>query len=298
MATVLLSGGDMKPVFESTVHDILNEKLLALEEHFEADVIFYYGAIFAGLENNFKELVEELKEDKVKRDRLCIVLNTSGGSVETVELLVRVIRFHYEEVYFIIPSAAYSAGTIFCMSGDKIFMDYSSSLGPIDPQVINDKGIWVPALGYLDKVDELIEKSNKGELSPAEMILLRDQDLAMLRRYEQARDLSVDLLKTFLINYKFKDWRVHSSSGAAVSEAEKKKRANEIAKQLGNNKIWHAHSRPIGIGCLADVLKLKIDDYSNNEVRRLLIRSYHDLLCQYIVSTKNGLNFVHTRKYI
>ena len=26
-----------------------------------------------------------------------------------------------------------SAGTIWCMSADKIFMDYSSSLGPIDP---------------------------------------------------------------------------------------------------------------------------------------------------------------------
>jgi hypothetical protein len=26
-------------------------------------------------------------------------------------------------------------------------MDYYSRLGPIDPQVLNDKGEWVPALG-------------------------------------------------------------------------------------------------------------------------------------------------------
>ena len=288
----------MKPVFDSTIHDILNEKLKDIEKHFDADALFYYGAIFNGLENHFKELIEELREDTTKKDRLCIILNTSGGSVETVELLVRIIRFHYKEVFFIIPSAAYSAGTIFCMSGDKIFMDYSSSLGPIDPQVCNDKGVWVPALGYLDKVTELIEKSKNSTLSPAEMLLLRDQDLAMLRRYEQARDLSVDLLKSFLVDYKFKSWESHCSSGNKVTEKEKQDRAVEIAKQLGDNKIWHAHSRPIGIKCLVNTLRLKIDDYSNEDALRLLIRGYHDLICQYIVRNRQGQNFIHTRKFI
>lgn len=43
-------------------------------------------------------------------------------------------------------------------SGDKICMDYSSALGPIDPQVFNGE-LWVPALGYLEKVEELVAKS-------------------------------------------------------------------------------------------------------------------------------------------
>lgn len=51
-----------------------------------------------------------------------------------------------------VPDCAMSAGTIFCMAGDKIWMGYYSSLGPIDPQVFNGKN-WVPALGYLDKVE-------------------------------------------------------------------------------------------------------------------------------------------------
>ena len=37
-------------------------------------------------------------------------------------------------------------------------MDYYSVLGPIDPQVNRGEGL-VPALGYLKKYDELIEKS-------------------------------------------------------------------------------------------------------------------------------------------
>jgi len=57
-----------------------------------------------------------------------------------------------------------SAGTIFCMAADRIYMDYSSALGPIDPQVPDrENRVLVPALGYLDKVEELIKKSIDNE---------------------------------------------------------------------------------------------------------------------------------------
>lgn len=45
------------------------------------------------------------------------------------------------------PNFAYSAGTIFCMSGDNIYMNYYSALGPVDPQVQNRDGKLVAALG-------------------------------------------------------------------------------------------------------------------------------------------------------
>ncbi len=74
-------------------------------------------------------------------------------------------------------------------------MDYTSSLGPIDPQVYNGKE-WVPALGYLEQVKRLIEKATKGTLTDAELIILQNQDLATLERYEQAKNLTITLLKT------------------------------------------------------------------------------------------------------
>jgi Serine dehydrogenase proteinase len=290
----------MKPIFDSTLHDILNERLEKLESHFKADVIFYYGPIADSLEKPFRDFIEDLKADEKKNNVLCIILNTPGGSAETVEKLVKITRHHYKEVYFIIPDAAYSAGTIFCMSGDKIFMDYSSSLGPIDPQVYNGKN-WVPALGYLDKVEELIDKSAKGTLTQAELLMLREQDLAMLRRHEQARDLTIALLKEWLVKYKFKNWNKHETSkekkGEAVTKAEKDARAEEIAKILGDNKLWHSHGRSIGIDSLTKILKLKIEDYSNNESLTTLIRGYNDLICQYII--RNDINvFLHSRKFI
>ena len=42
---------------------------------------------------------------------------------------------------------------------DNIYMNYYSTLGPIDPQVPNKEGHLVAALGYLDKINELLEKA-------------------------------------------------------------------------------------------------------------------------------------------
>lgn len=290
----------MKPIFDSTLHEILNERLDKLEKHLNADVIFYYGPIADSLEKPFRDFIEDLKTDEIKNEILCIFLNTPGGSAETVEKLVKITRHHYQEVYFIVPDSAYSAGTIFCMSGDKIFMDYSSALGPIDPQVYNGTN-WVPALGYLDKVEELIEKSSKGTLTQAELIMLTQQDLAMLRRHEQARDLTIALLKEWLVKYKFKNWSVHRNSklkkGQVVTEAEKEERATEIARDLGNNKIWYSHGRSIGIFALTNTLKLEIEDYSNDLTLKTLIRQYNDLICQYILRSGSEV-FLHSRKFI
>jgi hypothetical protein len=286
-------------IFDRTIKEILNQNLEKLESHFDSDVVFYFGEIHPSYEKLFRDFIEILKEDKPGKDRLTILLNTPGGSAETVEKMVEIIRHHYKEVYFVVPDYAMSAGTIFCMSGDKIFMDYSSSLGPIDPQVFNGT-TYVPALGYLDKVNELLEKAKDGTLTQAEFLILQNQDLAMLRSYEQARELTITLLKNWLVEFKFKDWTTHRTNpqkiGEPVTIEEKKQRAEEIADKLGNNKIWHSHARMINITKLKSVLRLEIEDYSNNPDLRNLIRNYNDLLTEFIA--RNGFKvFLHSRKY-
>ncbi len=281
------------------IKEVLSNSLKKLEDNLNSDVIFYYGAIEPSIEKPFRDFIEDLKKDDIDHNKLTIILNTPGGSAETVEKMVAITRHHYEEVDFIVPDYAMSAGTIFCMSGDKIWMDYSSSLGPIDPQVNNGSN-WVPALGYLDKVDEFIEKSKNNTLTQAEFLMLKDQDLAMLKSYEQARDLTISLLKKWLVKYKFKNWDVHQTTlalkGNEVTLEEKKARAEDIARILGDNKIWHSHGRSIGIQTLKNTLKLKIEDYSCNDDVRILIREYNDTICDYIV--KSGMQFfLHSRNH-
>ena len=158
----------------------------------------------------------------------------------SVEKLVEIVRFHYAEVFFVVPDEAMSAGTIFCMSGDKIYMDYTSSLGPIDPQIHNGKD-WVPALGYLDQVERMIKRSASGELTDAELLIFQTQDLAMLSRYEQAKNLTITLLKKWLVEYKFKDWLTHQTApallGQPVTHEQRVARAEEIATLLSDNKL-------------------------------------------------------------
>ncbi len=248
----------MKPAVDSSIKNLLTDKLVLLENHFQADFLVYYGPIVDGNENVFLKIVEDIATDKEKKDKIYIMLTTSGGSAVAVERYVNILRHHYNEVNFIIPDCAYSAGTIFCMSGDNILMDYFSVLGPIDPQVQNKDGKWVAALGYLDKVNELIEKAKSKEpdnqLTQAEFLILKDIDLAELRGYEQAKNLTIDLLKKWLVKYKFKNWIVHKTSptlkGTKVTSEQKEKRAKEIADKLSDSNLWKSHGRPINIETL------------------------------------------------
>lgn len=275
---------------------LLNSTLAELESKIDSDVLTYYGPIVDGNENALLDIVEDLAKDENKKEQLAIVLTTTGGSAMAVERYVNIIRKHYQKIIFIIPDYAYSAGTIFSMSGDEIWMDYFSVLGPIDPQVKNKEGKFVPALGYLDKVNELIRKAQDNKLTKAEFLILKDFDLAELRAYEQAKELTISLLKKWLVKYKFKNWSNHKSNGESVTSEEKEKRAEEIAAALGDNKRWKSHGRPINIEEL-ERLKLKIEDFSDNDEIRPVIRNYYKLLQDYI-KTYNFSLFIHTRKFV
>ena len=118
-------------------------------------------------------------------------------------------------------------------------------------------------------------------------------------QYEQQRDLTVTLLKKWLVEYKFRTWDVHETNplklGQPVTEDEKRGRAEEVAKCLSNQKIWHSHGRNIGVNALRDIVKLKIEDYSGEDHVRRLIRAYNDLITDYI-RQKGFSVFLHSRE--
>ncbi len=273
----------MKPdLFESSLFDLIDQHARNLEDALESDVIFYHGSIYPNYFRMFRNFVEEVKyKSNRKSNAISVVLRTGGGSAETTERMVTVLRKHYEVVNFIVPDVAMSAGTIFCMSGNKIYMDYASSLGPIDPQVPTpDSGEYVPALGYLDKVREITQKNS---LQPADVVLLKSLDLAKLALFEQARDLSRDLLKKWLVEYKFRDWTNHRTTdpGSPVSTSEKRARAEQIATDLADHKKWRSHGRNLDVVKLTE-LRIEIDDYSDNEELRNSIRAYSDPLTGFV----------------
>ena len=276
----------------TTMKSVLND----LENKLGADVIVYYGEILGGIEGQVKSIIEELAKDPQKNNTLYVVLTTPGGSLTPVQRMVDIFRHFYVEVNFIIPDYAFSAGTIMCMSGDNIYMNYYSALGPIDPQVQNKDGKLVAALGYLDKINELLQKAKDNTLTQAEFLILKDFDLAELRSYEQAKELAVDMLKNWLAKYKFKDWVEHSD-GRPVTDDEKIARAIEIANILSDNNRWKSHGRPINIDVLRADLHLQINDFEDDDELNALINKYYAHQVEYVKNHKYGI-FLQTRLFI
>lgn len=280
---------------DRAIFDMVAERAAQLESELKADVLFYHGGIYPSYFRYFRDYIEGVRaESGCDGSAIAVFLRTGGGSAETAERMVSVLRKHYQEVYFVVPEIAMSAGTILCMSGDKIFMDYASSLGPIDPQVPDPiTQQYVPALGYLDKVKEITEKD---ELAPADVVFLKGLDLARLALFEQAKNLSIDLLKKWLVEYKFKDWTQHRTNnpGALVTDQEKVERAEEIATALADHKRWRSHGRHLDLVKLAD-LRIEIDDYSDQQNLRRLIREYNDPLTGLIDRNEIPI-FMHNHK--
>jgi hypothetical protein len=273
-------------VYDDMIFQIVREAETELANILDADIFYFNGEIRMHLFQWFRELIEKLASRDDKRDAIAIFLTTPGGEATAVEKLVEVVRTHYQLVYFVIPVAAMSAGTIFSMSGDKIYMDYSSSLGPIDPQVPDREGRFlIPALGHIDMVNQIIKKSADNQITPVEFEWVMRQDFAMLRFYEQARDLSVALLEKWLVQYKFKDWVKHRTHnpGTGVTPEEKQARATEIAKMLSDNTIWHSHGRMIGMRTLRETCHLEIDDFGLDHDLQKNVRRYNDTLSEYLV---------------
>lgn len=279
------------PVNDRVTFEVIANAEKVIEAKLDCDVIHFYGEIRSGVESHLRDVVEILAARPEKKSALCVCLTTPGGQAEVVEKCVEILRHHYQSLYFIVPRMAMSAGTIFCMAGDKIYMDYASSLGPIDPQVPDKEGKFlVPALGYLDKVAELIEKSRNNTITPAEFMLIEKQDLAMLRFYEQARELSTKLLKTWLAKYKFKDWATHRSHnvGAPVTMEDKEQRAEEIATLLSDNGHWSSHGRLIGMSTLTNALRLEIEDFGKDHELQDAARRYCEVFVTFC--SERGIN--------
>ena len=253
---------------------------------FNADAVAYSGPLIHGVDDDIRSVIES-KAGDAKHDRLAMLLTTEGGYIETVARIVDTLRHHYDYVEFVIPNRAFSAGTVLALSGNAIHMDYYSRLGPIDPQVQSTTGDQVPALGYLARYEDLLNKANRGQISEAEVALLLGFDQAELYMFDQARELTITLLKEWLVNYKFRDWKTTEDRGARVTKRMRTTRAASIAKKLNDTNRWHSHGYGISMDVLRRDMRLKIDDFGADHMLSRAIRGYHDLFEDYL--TKRGI---------
>lgn len=208
----------------------------------------------------FNEMISTIPADVKEID---IALVTPGGFANQVAKFVNTLRPRFDKVNFILLNQSMSAGTIFSMSGDEIVMTKQSQIGPIDPQVRNKNGAFVPAQAILTLVEE-IKKRGEEELkrgkqpSWTDLQILKGIDPKEIGFAMSASSYSIQLVEEYLYNFKFKTWTNHSTTGLAVTEDEKKKRANEIASLLCNHGEWKNHGHAITREAAWEVCQLKI----------------------------------------
>ena len=268
-----------------------------LGELMEGDCIFVQCEIRPPLDEELRVVLEDIRNESNKT-HLIVMLETNGGFMETVERLVSVMRTHYKCVSFVIPNYAYSAGTILALSGDNIYMDYYSVLGPIDPHYRGDDGRLLSGVGYLTKFKELTEIINEsgGSSARAEMAyLVKNFDPSQMFQLEQSINHGISLVTKWLPKYKFKNWKKTEREEKKVTSQMKNDRAENIAKVLGDAEKWHSHGRGISMEDLTgSEIKLKIDDFGKNEKLNHAIRHYHGLCVDYYSIKSRITGYIHS----
>jgi ClpP class serine protease len=152
------------------VGEQLKKNAADLEKAMDAHLLTWVGPIQPPVDQLVKNAVEHRVKQRPRKRNLAVLLQTGGGYIETAERIKNTFRKHYSRVSFIVPNFAMSAGTVLVMSGDEIWMNYFSNLGPIDPQIERRDGRegFIPATGYLAKYKELVDKSRAGTLTTVE----------------------------------------------------------------------------------------------------------------------------------
>lgn len=281
----------MRPV-DDHIKSKLTDGLERVGSILDADVVAVISPILAGIEVRLRTAIDALTD---KRQSIAVILDTPGGVVEVVERMVTTLRHAYADVTVIVPDRAMSAGTILALSADRIMMDHLSCLGPIDPQIEKDEKL-VPALAYLNQFERLNQKAGKGQLTTAEYALLNKLDLGELYQFEQARELSIELLIKWLSRYKFRNWTKTEAKGDEVTPELKEERAKQIAALLNDPERWHSHGRAIDRKTLREEVNLKIEDLEEDPDLYKYVRNYFELLRDYM--RREGLfSFIHTREY-
>ena len=208
----------------------------------------------------FAEMVGQVGTSESALD---ILIATPGGFAHQVGKFVSHVRPRFSHVSFIIPHMAMSAGTIWALSGDEIWMDARGCLGPIDPQVPGKDGRLVPAqalLTFLNQIRREGEESIKQGLRPpwTHVLLVRSIDPKELGNVISQSVYSIDMAAGYLATFKFKSWTSHSD-GRPVTPEERVQRAGEIAAKLGSHDQWRLHSHGITRDVLWQQLKLQIN---------------------------------------
>jgi ClpP class serine protease len=103
-----------------------------------------------------------------------IILHTPGGLALAATQIAMALKAHPAEKTVIIPHYAMSGGTLIAFAADHIIMDDHAALGPVDPQLGDQQGVY-PATSLL----KIVEKKKIDEIDDKTLIYAEEAKKAM-----------------------------------------------------------------------------------------------------------------------
>ena len=144
-------------------------------------------------------LFEETLYDADPREDLHLMLGTPGGDGETALRLARQAQSRCKKLTVIVPEQAKSAGTLFVLGADHIYMGPTSDLGPVDPQFLLPDGSLAAAKSIIAAVEHAEKRIQENpDTYPLHASLLSDITALMVQQARDAIARTGDLLKEVL----------------------------------------------------------------------------------------------------
>lgn len=189
------------------------------------------------IEPGDKDALAEVLEH-LDGERLTIMVQSPGGLAETAEALVNQMRAQFRTVHFIVPLMAKSAATMLALSGNKIYLDELSELGPIDPQFAIG-GIPSPAPAIIRQFRQAVEEIEAHpERLPAWAPILQQYAPSLLAHAEEVWALGRSMVEGWLDRYMFADGGKEHIEGIVryFSGQDEEDRPGSHARQIGIEK--------------------------------------------------------------
>ena len=177
--------------------------------------------------DGFTDLVNSVDSSNID-----ILLHSPGGRPDATERIVSILRNKFKDISFLVPHSVYSAATMLAVSGDRIIVHPSATLGPIDPQING-----IPARSVKRGFENIKEKITKEgpESLPAYIPLIEKYSIELLELCDDSEKLAKNLVTSWLEKYMFKG-----------SKGEFKK-VKAIVNYLSDHDTHLIHSRPLSI---------------------------------------------------
>lgn len=97
------------------------------------DVVLFLGEIRSDIYSDWQKIIQGIPGPR--KENVLVVICTAGGNPHEAFRMMRLLQILYKKISVLILGGCFSAGTLFALGADVIFMSPGSNLGPLDVQL-------------------------------------------------------------------------------------------------------------------------------------------------------------------